>query len=147
MQGSQWTWTRFVTSCKSLWPLRKGQTSAELQCQAWPCWMDTKPYPVPAALGEAVKFFRSMDAHSSFPGNARWTRWETSPGARAGQGEAAGPCRAARAPRVLLESAKCLLEQPESSGVCTKGNPSLHPRGFCVVENPTCGFPWEFHHR
>lgn len=43
----------------------------------------------------------------------------TSPGARAGQEEAEGPCRAARAPRVLLEDAKCLLEQPLSSGVRT----------------------------
>lgn len=137
MQGPQRIRARFVTSCKSLWPLCKGQTSAKLQCQAWLCWMDTKPYPVPAALGEAVKFSRSVGTHSSFPGS---TRWEISPGARAGQGEAAGSCRA---PRVLLESAKCFLEQPSSSGVCTKGNPSLQPRGFCAAGNPTGGFPWE----
>lgn len=69
----------------------------------------------------------------------------TSPGAGAGQEEAEGPCRAARAPRVLLEDAKCLLEQPSSSGVRTMGNPSLHPRGFCVAGNPN-GCPREFHH-
>lgn len=60
------------------------------------------------------------------------------------QGEAAGPCKA---PRVLLESPKFLLEQPPSSGVCTKGNPSLHPRGFCVAGNPTGGFPRELNPR
>lgn len=73
-----------------------------------------------------------------------WVR-NTSPSARAGQEEAEGPCRAARAPRVLLEDAKCLLEQPSSSGVRTTGNPSLHPRGFCVAGNPS-GCPREFHH-
>lgn len=85
MQGPQRIRARFVTSCKSRSsvPLTQG-TNLSRSCgtepsSAWLCWMGTKPYPVPAALGEVVKFSRSMDTHRSFPRNAGWTGWETHP--------------------------------------------------------------------